>query len=260
MKIATWNVNSLRARLQRVLEWIDEAAPDVLLMQEIKTVAETFPSQPFEERGYALHIVGQKSYNGVAIASRRPMTPGIATLPGDSSDDHARYAEAVIGDGPAAVRVATIYLPNGNPAPGDKYDYKLAWMARLDARVRALLAGEEAIVLGGDYNVIPEARDAHDAAAWSNDALFLPPSRAAFRTLLNQGLTDAYRAIHPAHIAYSFWDYQAGAWQKDNGVRIDHLLLSPAATDRLDGVDIDRVPRGKEKASDHTPVWCVLAE
>ncbi|MEQ9174367.1 MAG: exodeoxyribonuclease III [Alphaproteobacteria bacterium] len=260
MKIATWNVNSLRARIERVVEWIDEAGPDVLLMQEIKTVAETFPRDAFESRGYALHVVGQKSYNGVAIASRLPMTPGLSTLPGDTDDLQARYAEAVIGDGPSAVRVAAIYLPNGNPAPGEKFDYKLAWLARLDGHVRHLMAGEETFVLGGDYNVIPESRDVHDPAAWQNDALFRPESRAALRTLLHHGLTDAYRAVHPDTIAYSYWDYQGGAWQKDNGIRIDHLLQSPAAADRLDGADIDRAPRGREKASDHTPVWCTLSD
>ena len=256
MKIATWNVNSIRARLPRVLEWLAEAAPDVALLQEIKTVGEDFPGLEIGELGYNVAVCGQKTYNGVAILAKRPIEDVIAVLPGDDDDDQARYIEAVIGD----VRVASIYLPNGNPVDSAKFPYKLAWMDRLHERVRALLAFEEAVVLGGDYNVAPTDDDVYDPDAWADDALCRPQSRARFRAILYLGLTEAYRALHADAGAYTFWDYQKGRWQRDEGLRIDHLLLSPQAADRLEACDIDRGPRGKEKASDHTPVWCELRE
>ncbi len=256
MKIATWNVNSIRARLPRVLEWLAEAAPDVALLQEIKTVGEDFPGLEIGELGYNVAVCGQKTYNGVAILANRPIEDVIAVLPGDDDDDQARYIEAVIGD----VRVASIYLPNGNPVDSAKFPYKLAWMDRLHERVRALLAFEEAVVLGGDYNVAPTDDDVYDPDAWADDALCRPQSRARFRAILYLGLTEAYRALHADAGAYTFWDYQKGRWQRDEGLRIDHLLLSPQAADRLEACDIDRGPRGKEKASDHTPVWCELRE
>ncbi len=256
MKIATWNVNSIRARLPRVLEWLAEAAPDVALLQEIKTVGEDFPGLEIGELGYNVAVCGQKTYNGVAILANRPIEDVIAVLPGDDDDDQARYIEAVVGD----VRVASIYLPNGNPVDSAKFPYKLAWMDRLHERVRALLAFEEAVVLGGDYNVAPTDDDVYDPDAWADDALCRPQSRARFRAILYLGLTEAYRALHADAGAYTFWDYQKGRWQRDEGLRIDHLLLSPQAADRLEACDIDREPRGKEKASDHTPVWCELRE
>ncbi|MEE8202232.1 MAG: exodeoxyribonuclease III [Alphaproteobacteria bacterium] len=256
MKIATWNVNSIRARLPRVLEWLAEAAPDVALLQEIKTVGEDFPGLEIGELGYNVAVCGQKTYNGVAILANRPIEDVIAVLPGDDDDDQARYIEAVVGD----VRVASIYLPNGNPVDSAKFPYKLDWMDRLHERVRALLAFEEAVVLGGDYNVAPTDDDVYDPDAWADDALCRPQSRARFRAILYLGLTEAYRALHADAGAYTFWDYQKGRWQRDEGLRIDHLLLSPQAADRLEACDIDRGPRGKEKASDHTPVWCELRE
>ena len=255
MRIATWNINGIKARLPRVLEWLEEFKPDIALLQEIKSMNETFPAMEIESLGYNLAIHGQKSYNGVAILSKYPIEDTLYGLPGDDSDEQARYIEAFTG----GIRVATIYLPNGNPQPGEKFDYKLAWMDRLITRTKTLLEWEEAFILGGDYNVIPADIDCHDPAAWVDDALTQPESRARLRTLINLGLTDALRVYHKETI-YSYWDYQRGAWQKDNGIRIDHLLCSPQATDRLKDAGVDRTPRGKEKPSDHTPVWCELAD
>jgi len=260
MKIAAWNVNSINARLPRILEWFDAAKPDVACLQEIKCVDEKFPAEAFEERGYNVAVHGQKTYNGVALLSRHPMEDVSPRLPGDETDEQARYLEAlVMPDGAAPIRVASLYLPNGNPAPGPKYDYKLAWIERLEARARTLLATEVAFVLAGDYNVIPQAEDVHDPIAWAGDALFLPETRAAFRRLLHLGLTEAWRALHPDAVAYTFWDYQAGAWPKNNGIRIDHLLCSPQTADRLKDAGIDRDERDKEKPSDHVPVWIEVA-
>ncbi len=261
MKIAAWNVNSIRARLPNVLAWIDDAAPDVLLLQEIKTVAGAFPAAAFEERGYACAVVGQKSYNGVAILSKHPLEDVIEALPGGADDEQARYVEAWIdAGGGAGIRAASIYLPNGNPADSEKYPYKLAWMERLAARAEDLLAGEEAAVLGGDYNVIPAPEDVYDPAAWAGDALFRLDTRRRFRALAHLGYTDAFRALHGEAGRYSFWDYQGRAFEADRGLRIDHLMLSPQAADRLAACDIDPAPRGRERASDHTPVWCELRD
>jgi exodeoxyribonuclease-3 len=254
IKIATWNVNSVRARLPVVCGWLKEAAPDIALLQEIKCTAEAFPRSEIEDLGYNVAIRGQKNFNGVAILAKRPIEDIATELPGEPSDDQARYIEAFI----AGLRVASLYLPNGNPAPGEKFDYKLKWLARLYDHVRALLALEEAFVLGGDYNVIPENIDVHDPALWVEDALFRPESRSLYRAILNLGTTDAFRALHPAAQEYTFWDYQAGAWQRNRGIRIDHLLLSPQAADRLETAGIDRAMRGRDKASDHVPAWCTL--
>lgn len=257
MKIATFNVNSVKARLPRVLEWLEEAAPDVALLQEIKTVPEDFPSLEISSLGYETAVHGQKSYNGVAILSKQPIEDIRMGLPGDDSDDQARYIEATIGD----LRIASIYLPNGNPTDSGKYPYKLAWMDRLNAHVRdTLLPSEQPFVLGGDYNIVPNDGDVYDPEGWADDALCRPESRAKFRTLLNMGVTEAWRALHREIGAYSFWDYQKGRWSRDEGLRIDHMLLSPQATDRLVACEIDRKPRGREKASDHTPVWCEIAD
>ncbi len=254
-KIATWNVNGVRARLPRAIEWLTEAEPDIVLVQEIKATEETFPRMEIEDLGYNIAICGQKSFNGVAIFAKSPIEDVATRLPGDEADEQARYIEAFVGD----LRVASIYLPNGNPAPGEKFDYKLAWMERLRAHVHDLLThDDEAIVLGGDYNVIPADEDCHDPPAWADDALARPASRQQFRALLHLGLTDAFRALNPEPNVYSFWDYQRGAWEKDFGIRIDHLLLSPHAADRLSASGIDKKPRGRQKASDHTPVWCEI--
>jgi exodeoxyribonuclease-3 len=251
-KIATWNVNSIRARLPRVLDWLADAEPDVALLQEIKVVDENFPAEQIEELGYNVAVHGQKTYNGVAILSKHPIEDVTCGLPGDADDDQARYIEAFTG----GLRVASIYLPNGNPAPGEKFDYKLAWMKRLYDRAAELLDRDEAIVLGGDYNVCPTDDDVYDPAGWADDALCRPESRNRFRAVVHLGLTDAFRALHPEPGQYSYWDYTGGAWQKGFGLRIDHLLLSPQAVDRLAACGIDKGPRGKEKPSDHTPVWC----
>ena len=252
--IATWNVNSIKARLPNALAWLEGFGPDVVLLQEIKTVAEGFPRLEIEALGYNTAVVGQKSYNGVAILSKSPLEDVVERLPGDEEDEQARYVEATT----FGLRVASIYLPNGNPISTEKFPYKLAWMARLKARAQALMALEEPTVLGGDYNVIQTDDDVYDPLAFAGDALFQLETRQAFWSILNLGYTEAYRALHTEPHRYSFWDYQAGAWQKDNGLRIDHLLLSPQAADLLEDCDIDSKPRGKPKASDHTPVWCRL--
>jgi len=256
MKIATWNVNSIKVRLGAVLDWLDAAKPDILLMQEIKCTDADFPRLEFEAKGYHLATHGQKTYNGVAIVSRPPLSDVRARLPGGDGDDHARWIEAT-ADG---VRVVSLYLPNGNPAPGEKFDYKLAWMRRLNAYARAMLLDDMPLILGGDYNVCPTDADVYDPDGWRADALCRPESRAQFRELLWLGYTEAFRALHPdAKDAYSFWDYQAGAWDRGLGLRIDHLLLSPQAADRLRAAGIDKRPRAKDKPSDHTPVWCELS-
>ncbi len=256
MKIATWNVNSIKARLPRVTEWLKEAGPDVVLLQELKVVDEAFPRDAIEDLGYNVETHGQKTYNGVAILSKRPIEDVERGLPGDDADEQARYIEATVG----TVRVASIYLPNGNPIETEKFPYKLGWMDRLTTHAKSLLEGEQAIVLGGDYNVCPQDIDCHAPERFSDDALCQPESRARFREFSYLGLTDAYRVLHPNVVGYSYWDYTGGAWQKDNGVRIDHLMLSPQAADRLSASGIDKSPRGKDRPSDHTPVWCELAD
>ena len=255
MKIATWNVNSIKARLPHVLAWLDEAKPDVLCLQEIKCLDADFPAMEIKGLGYHVETLGQKTYNGVALLSREPARDVRRGLPGDAKDEQARYIEASFG----ALRVASIYLPNGNPVGTDKYTYKLAWMRRLEAHARTLLEAERPSVLAGDYNVIPADEDVWDPAAWIGDALFKPETRTQFRAMLYLGYTDAFRVFHHEPHRYSFWDYQQGRWLRDQGLRIDHLLLTPQATDLLVAADIDRGPRGKDKASDHTPVWCELS-
>lgn len=258
MKIASFNVNSIKARLTNLVDWLKEAEPDVVCLQELKCTDDNFPHGPIEDLGYNVAVNGQKTYNGVAILSKYPLEDVSRGLPGNDGDDHARYIEAVVSANGSVVRVASIYLPNGNPVDTDKFTYKLSWMDRLIDHARGLLAYEEPLVLAGDYNVIPTIDDVHDPAAWANDALFRPETRAKFRELTNLGLTDAFRACHREALRYTFWDYQAGAWAKDNGIRIDHLLLSPQAADRLKGSDIDRAVRGREKPSDHVPIWVEL--
>ncbi|CAI8229626.1 MAG: Exodeoxyribonuclease III [SAR116 cluster bacterium] len=256
MRIASWNVNSAKARQDHILDYLKAGSADVLLIQETKTQDVNFPVDLYQDAGWNVVFHGQKSYNGVAIAARQPLTDVMSGLPGDAEDEQARYMEATI-DG---VRVATIYLPNGNPAPGPKFDYKLAWMERLNKRAEELLRDEIPVVLAGDFNVIPQDIDCYDPPAWKGDALTRAESRAAFNRLSLIGYTDALRACHPGQVLYSYWDYQAGAWQKDNGVRIDHLMLSPEAADRLVAAEVDKGPRGLEKPSDHTPVWVDLRD
>lgn len=261
MRIATWNVNSIKQRVGHLVGFLDEAKPDVVCLQELKCQDEGFPRAEIEAAGYAVETLGQKAYNGVALLVRAPLTMSEIRrgLPGDETDEQSRYIEALIsGEDVAPVRVASIYLPNGNPTPGPKYTYKLGFMERLRAHARALLADERALVLAGDYNVIPEAEDAADASAWVKDALFLPETRAAFRALLAEGFTEALRACDPKAGLYTFWDYQAGCWQRNQGIRIDHLLLSPQAADRLVSASVQKHLRGLEKPSDHVPVTVEL--
>lgn len=259
MRIATWNVNSVRQRLGHLLDFLRQEEPDALCLQEIKCVDADFPRAEIEEAGWQVETHGQKTFNGVAIISRIKLEDVRRGLPGDETDEQARYLEGVLPLGSGVVRIASIYLPNGNPPNTEKYPYKLGWMQRLTDHARGLLAMEEPLVLAGDYNVIPEPRDAREPAVWVNDALFLPPTRTAFRGLLALGLTEALRATSEASGLYTFWDYQAGAWQRNNGIRIDHLLLSPQAADRLSGVQIVKHVRGWEKPSDHVPVMVELA-
>jgi exodeoxyribonuclease III len=258
MKLATFNINGIKARIDALPAWLAEAAPDVVCLQEIKSVDEGFPLEVFEGLGYRVETHGQKGFNGVAILSKLPLSDIRRGLPGDDTDEQARWIEAVVEAG-RPVRVCGLYLPNGNPAPGPKYDYKLAWMARMEVRLREMLAAEETFVALGDYNVIPQAEDAAKPEAWVTDALYLPESRAAFRRMAHLGLTDAVRVRQPGPGVYTFWDYQAGAWERNNGIRIDHLMLSPQAADRLEEAGIDKAVRGGDKPSDHVPVWVKLA-
>lgn len=257
MRIATWNVNSVKARLPNVTGWLTQTLPDVAVLQEIKCETAAFPAEAFAEIGYQSFVVGQKAYNGVALLSRQPFTPVLDRLPGEEEDLQARYLEADVG----GVRICGLYLPNGNPLGGEKFAYKLRWMERLRARADALLKKRVPFLLTGDFNVIPEARDVFDPAGFAaSDALFQPETLRQWRALLNLGLTEAYRALHDDDRAYTFWDYQAGCWPRDLGLRIDHFLLSPPLADRLTGCFIDRGPRAAEKASDHTPVLLDLCD
>ena len=258
MKLATFNINGVKARIGALTDWLRDQSPDVALLQEIKSVDEGFPRTHFEDMGYTVETHGQKGFNGVAILSRLPLEDVTRGLPGDDADEQARWIEAtVMGDVP--IRVCNLYLPNGNPAPGPKYDYKLAWMARLEARARALVAAEEPALMAGDYNIIPQDEDAARPDAWRKDALALPASRAAFRDIVNLGLTEAFRARIQGPGHYSFWDYQAGAWNRNDGIRIDHFLLTPQCADLMNDCWIEAEVRGRDKPSDHVPVWLDLA-
>ena len=257
MKIATFNINGIKARAAALCDWLDEAAPDVALLQEIKSVDEGFPSDLFEERGYNVATHGQKSFNGVAILSKLPLEDITRGLPGDPEDEQARRIEATV-IGKQALRICGLYLPNGNPAPGPKYDYKLNWMERLYERANELIQDQMPALMAGDYNIIQQAEDAARPEAWTKDALFLPQSRTAFRKIVNLGFTDAFRARQNGAGHYSFWDYQAGAWNRNDGILIDHILLTPAAADLLQDCKIDHEIRGRETPSDHVPVWVKL--
>jgi exodeoxyribonuclease-3 len=258
MKIATFNINGIKARREALSDWLAAAAPDVALLQEVKSVDETFPAAEFEARGWQVAVHGQKGFNGVAILSRLPLEDVSRGLPGDDADAQARWIEATVAGARRRVRLCGLYLPNGNPAPGPKFDYKLAWMRRLKARAADLLAEEVPAVMAGDYNVIPQDEDAARPEAWAADALALPESRRAFREVLHLGFTDAFRARVAAPGQYTFWDYQANAWERDDGIRIDHALLTPQAADLLTGAGIDRDVRGGAKPSDHVPLWVEL--
>ena len=265
MKIATFNINGIKARIGALTAWLDDARPDVAVLQEIKSVDENFPKAVFEDMGYNVETHGQKGFNGVAILSRLPLedvTRGLPGAPGagrDGADDaEARYIEATVV-GEQAVRICDVYLPNGNPAPGPKYDYKLRWMDRLHGRAQELLKHEETALICGDYNIIPQIEDAARPDAWRDDALFRQESREAFRRILNLGFTEAFRARQAGAGHYSFWDYQAGAWDRNDGIRIDHFLLTPQCADLLDNCWIESAVRGGEKPSDHVPVWVELA-
>ncbi|MBE2278547.1 MAG: exodeoxyribonuclease III [Rhodobacteraceae bacterium] len=261
MKIATYNINGIKARIEALPRWLraEGADADVICLQEIKSQDAAFPREVFEDMGYTVATHGQKSFNGVAILSRLPLEDVTRGLPGDPDDEQARWIEATV-TGTRTLRICGLYLPNGNPAPGPKLDYKLAWMARMEARVRALMALEEPVVFLGDFNVIPQPLDAAKPEAWQGDALFLPESRAAFRRILWMGLTEAIRARAPATPGlYTFWDYQANAWERGNGIRIDHVLLTAQAADLLEDAGIDKQVRAGDKPSDHVPVWVRLA-
>ncbi|KGJ04658.1 Exodeoxyribonuclease III [Paracoccus halophilus] len=259
MKIATFNINGIRARIETLTGWLSGAQPDVVVLQEIKTQDESFPYEPIADLGYNIEVHGQKSFNGVAILSKLPLEDVRRGLPGDDGDEQARWIEATVA-GRRAIRVAGLYLPNGNPQPGPKFDYKLGWMQRLHRHAQGFLADEMPVVMLGDYNVIPEPRDAAHPEKWTDDALFQPESRGALRRILFDGWTDAVRLREPdsPRGPFTFWDYQAGAWQKDNGIRIDHVLLSPQAADLMIDLGIDREERAKDKPSDHVPVWVDL--
>ena len=254
MRIATWNVNSVKQRMGQLLAFLKETEIDVICLQETKCPDDAFPRLEIEDAGYNVAVHGQKAFNGVAILSKHPIEDVRSGLPDGGDDDQARYIEAVVPTPSGVVRAASIYLPNGNPIGTEKYDYKLAWMDRLAAHADSLLELEERFVLAGDYNIIPEPIDCRDPAAWTHDALFRPESRQRFRTLLNLGLTDGLRACDERPGVYTFWDYQVGAWQRNNGIRIDHLLLSPQAADRLRSATVHKHTRGWDKPSDHVPV------
>ncbi|MGB2200329.1 MAG: exodeoxyribonuclease III [Pseudooceanicola atlanticus] len=258
MRIATFNINGIKARHAALTDWLDEASPDVVLLQEIKSIDENFPREIFEERGYNVETHGQKSFNGVGILSKHPLEDVTRGLPGDDEDEQARWIEATVVGEKTALRLCGLYLPNGNPAPGPKYDYKLSWMERLKARAQDLLDQEEPALMAGDYNIIPQAEDAARPDAWREDALFRLDSRQAWRRILNLGFTEAFRTRNPAPGQYSFWDYQAGAWQRNDGIRIDHVLMTPQCADLLTDAGIESGLRGREKPSDHVPVWVDL--
>ena len=258
MRIATWNINGVKARIEGLVTWLRETSPDVVCLQEIKSIDEGFPAGDIEALGYNVAVHGQKGFNGVALLAKMPLQDVQRGLPGESEDVQSRYIEGVVQGASGVVRVGGLYLPNGNPIGTEKFDYKLRWMRRLIAHTHSRLAFEEPFVLMGDYNVIPEAVDAKRPNAWLGDALAQPETRALYAELVHLGMTDAIRACYPESGIYTFWDYQAGAFQKDDGIRIDHLLLSPQAADRLQTAGIDRFTRAWEKPSDHVPVWVEL--
>jgi len=258
MRIATWNINSIKQRIDNLCAWLSERSPDIVCLQETKCIDEAFPREPLEALGYNVVVHGQKAFNGVALLSKFRFDEVKPRLPGDDSDDHARFLEAVISVGPRALRVASLYLPNGNPPDTERFSYKIKWMGRLFDYSSERLQLEEPLILAGDFNVIPTELDARNPAEWVGDALFDARTRQRFRALCNLGLTDAVRAATDGPGPFTFWDYQAGAWQKNDGIRIDHLVLSPQAADRIMAVGVDKGVRSWEKPSDHVPVWADL--
>jgi exodeoxyribonuclease-3 len=258
MRIATWNINGVKARLDTLLDWLREAAPDVVCLQETKSIDDAFPFEPIEGLGYNIAVHGQKGFNGVALLSKHPLEDVQRGLPGGDGDEQARFITGLISSGESTLRIASAYVPNGNPIGTDKFAFKLAWHRRLEDWAKIELAREESLVIAGDFNIIPEPIDAKNPENWVSDALFQPEARLAFRRLAGLGLTDALRAVEDGGGVYTFWDYQAGAFQKNNGIRIDHILLSPEAADRLAEVGVDRHVRSWEKPSDHVPVWAEL--
>ncbi len=257
MRIASFNINGIKARMPRLIEWLDETRPDIACLQEIKCQDDAFPTAEFQKAGYHAVWHGQKGFNGVAILSRgEPVEDHTAGLPGDPEDEQARFIECDT----RGVHIANLYLPNGNPQPGPKFDYKLAWMERLHTRMRELLATERPCVVLGDFNVIPEDKDTYSVRAMQNDALMQPATRDAYFRILADGWTDALDTRNPAGGVWTFWDYQAGAWPRDHGFRIDHILLSPECADRMLAAGVDKEHRGRERASDHAPVWVELRD
>jgi exodeoxyribonuclease-3 len=255
MKIATFNINNVNRRLPQLLGWLAEAAPDVVCLQELKAPSTQFPEAAIRAAGYGAVWQGQPSWNGVAILARGvDPIPILRQMPGDSGDTQARYIEAAVG----GIAIASLYVPNGNPQPGPKFDYKLAWFERLIVRAQALKGAGVPAVLAGDYNVVPTALDIYPTKSWARDALLHPKSRAAFRRLLNQGWTDALRTLHPREAIYTFWDYKRDRWSRDAGLRLDHILLSPDLAPRLKAGGVDKHVRGREGASDHAPAWIIL--
>jgi exodeoxyribonuclease III len=257
MKLATYNLNGIRARLPRLVEWLGREQPDIVCLQELKCADESLPIADIEAAGYGAVWHGQKGFNGVAVLAKGD-TPELRRvgLPGDPDDTHSRYIEAEV----AGIVVGSLYLPNGNPVGTEKFEYKIRWMERLEAHAAELLENERPVVLCGDWNVVPEDRDVFSARATANDAVMQPETRQVWRRIVHQGWTDALRALHPnEEKLYTFWDYTAGCWQRDLGFRLDHLLCSPEAADRLRGAGVDRWARGEEKASDHAPTWVELS-
>ncbi|MCB1512504.1 MAG: exodeoxyribonuclease III [Hyphomicrobiaceae bacterium] len=255
MKIATWNINGIKARIESLTGWLEKAAPDIVCLQEIKSVDENFPREAIEALGYNVVTHGQKGFNGVALLSKLPFDEVNRGLPGDDGDEQARFIEGVFSLPGGVLRVVSLYLPNGNPVDSEKFPYKLSWMKRLEQWARERLELEEPFILAGDYNVIPQPEDCYDPKAWEGDALFQPETRQAFQRLMNLGLYEAVRCVSDSPEIYTFWDYQGGAWQKNHGIRIDHLLMSPEAAIHLNGAEVDRFTREWEKPSDHVPVW-----
>ena len=253
MKIVSWNVNSVRARIQNIINYIDKNKPDLLLLQEIKTIEENFPTSEFRKKDYECYVNGQKSYNGVATLSKYLIEETFQGIP-NYSDEQAMYIETVHSTDIGMIRVSNIYLPNGNPAPGPKYDYKLNWMNKLKNHLHDTLLNEEIFIVLGDFNVIPEDIDTYNPEDWKNDALFKIETRKAYREILSLGFTDSFRQFNQNAENYTFWDYQRGAWQRNKGIRIDHILVSPQAIDRTNNVYIDKSVRDKEKPSDHVPI------
>lgn len=253
MKIASFNVNSVKARQHHIEDWLKDNAPDILMIQELKSISENVPISGFDNLGYQCFIKGQKAYNGVATLVKKDLNATLTTdmLPGDDVDEQARFIDLNIN----GVQMINIYLPNGNPAPGPKYEYKLNWMDRLYTYLKKYIDERVPFLIGGDFNIMPEDIDCHAPEQWQGDALIRLESRQAFRKLIHLGLIESYRALHPTTQEFTFWDYQAGAWPQNHGIRIDHFLLSPALADQLKACEIDKAPRDKEKASDHTPIW-----